>query len=185
MKAGDLYRVTQYSCESESHSVVSNSFWPHGLYSPWNSPGWNTAVGSLSLLKGIFPTQGLNPGIPHCRWILYQLSHKESPRILEWVAYPFSSRSSQSRDWTRVSCISGRFFANWAIRGYKYSSKELINNPLFPSSNSLNLWMWSELENKGLGRCSQGSQGELILDLGWAWRPNIGVCVHERQRFET
>ena len=42
--------------------------------SPWNSPGQNTRVGSLSLLQRIFPTQGLNPGLPHCRWILYQLS---------------------------------------------------------------------------------------------------------------
>ena len=76
--------------ESESHSVVSDSLQPHGPYSPWNSPGQNTGVGSLSLLQGIFPTQGLNLGLPHCRGILYQLSHKGSPRILEWVAYPFS-----------------------------------------------------------------------------------------------
>ena len=48
--------------ESESHSVVSYSFRPYGLYSPWNSPGWNTGVGSLSLLQGDFPTQGSNPG---------------------------------------------------------------------------------------------------------------------------
>ena len=68
--------------ESESRSVVSNSLRPHGLYSPWNSPGRNIGVGSLSLLQGIFPTQGSNPGIPHCRWILYQLSHKGSPRVL-------------------------------------------------------------------------------------------------------
>ena len=46
-------------------------------------------MGSLSLLQGIFPTQGSNPGLPHCRWILYQLCHNGSPRILEWVAYPF------------------------------------------------------------------------------------------------
>ena len=65
--------------ESESCSVMSNSLWPHGLYSPWNSPGQNTGVGSLSLLQGIFPTQGSNPGLPHCRRILYQLSHKGSP----------------------------------------------------------------------------------------------------------
>ena len=58
--------------------------------SPWNSPGWNTGVGSCSLFQGIFPTQGSNPGLPHRRWILYQLSHQGSPRILEWVAYPFS-----------------------------------------------------------------------------------------------
>ena len=76
---------------SESCSVVSNSLRPHGLYSPWNSPGQNTGVGSLSLLQGSFPTQGLNPGLTHCRHILYQVSHKASPRIPEWVAFPFSS----------------------------------------------------------------------------------------------
>ena len=53
--------------ESESDSAVSNPLWPHGLYSPWNSSGQNTGVGSLSLLQGIFPTQGSNPGLPHCR----------------------------------------------------------------------------------------------------------------------
>ena len=71
------------------------TLWRHGLYSPWNFPGQNTGVGNLFLLQGIFPTQGLNPGILHCRRILYQLNHKGSPRILEWVAYPFSSGSSQ------------------------------------------------------------------------------------------
>ena len=59
---------------SESCSVLSDSLQPHGLHSAWNSPGQNTGVGSLSLLQGIFPTQGLNPGPPHCRRILYQLS---------------------------------------------------------------------------------------------------------------
>ena len=65
--------------ESESCSVMSNSLWPHGLYNPWNSPGQNTGVGSHSLLKGIFLTQGSNSGLPHCRWILYHLSHQGSP----------------------------------------------------------------------------------------------------------
>ena len=54
---------------SESRSIVSDSLQPHGLYSPWDSPGQNTGVGSLSLLQGIFPTQGSNPGLPHCRRI--------------------------------------------------------------------------------------------------------------------
>ena len=67
---------------SESRSVVSDSLWPHGLSSPWNSPGQNTGLGSLSLLQGIFPTQGSNPGLPHCRRILYPLSHKGSPSVL-------------------------------------------------------------------------------------------------------
>ena len=81
---------TKVKNESESHSVVSDSLQPHGLYNPWNSPGQNTGVRGLSLLQRIFPTQGSNPGLPHCRWILYQLSHKGSPGILERVAYPFS-----------------------------------------------------------------------------------------------
>ena len=86
------------------------------LYSPWDSLGLNTEVGSLSLLQGIFPNQGLNPGLQNCRQILYQLSHKGSPRILEWVAYRFSSGSSRPRDRTGVSWIAGIFFTNWAIR---------------------------------------------------------------------
>ena len=57
-------------------------------HSPWNSPGQNMGEGSLLLLQGIFPTQESNPGLPHCRKILCQLSHQRSPRILEWVAYP-------------------------------------------------------------------------------------------------
>ena len=65
----------------------------HALFDVGNSPGQNTGVGSLSLLQGIFPIQGSNPGLLHCRRILYQLSHKQSPRILECV-YPYSSGSS-------------------------------------------------------------------------------------------
>ena len=84
-------------------------------WTPWNSPGQNIGVGSLSLLQGIFPTQGSNPDPSHYRQILYLLSHSRSPRILEWVAYPFSSVSSWPRNQTRVSCIEGRFFTNWVI----------------------------------------------------------------------
>ena len=62
--------IAQREClvvfEGESHSVVFDSLPPHGLYSPWNSPGQNTGVGGHSLLQGIFPTQGLNLALPHC-----------------------------------------------------------------------------------------------------------------------
>ena len=51
------------------------------IYSTWNSPGQNTGVSSLSLLQGILPTWGSNTGLPHCRWILYQLSHKENSKV--------------------------------------------------------------------------------------------------------
>ena len=66
--------------ESVNCPIMSSSFQPHGLQPtslcPWNSPGKNTRVGGHSLLQRIFPTQGLNLSLPHCRWILYQLSHK-------------------------------------------------------------------------------------------------------------
>ena len=100
----------------EGRSVSCDSLQPHELRSPWNYPAQNTRVGMCSLLQLIFPTQGLNPGLLHCGRVLYQLSHQGSPRILEWVAYPFSSGSSQCRNWTEVSCIAGGFFTNWAIR---------------------------------------------------------------------
>ena len=68
---------------SESHSVVSNSLWPYGLYSPWNSLGQNARVGSLSLLQGIFPIQGSNPDLLHCQWILCQLSYHGRPHQMQ------------------------------------------------------------------------------------------------------
>ena len=141
---------------------------PHGLCSPWNSLGQNTGEDSLSLLQGIFPNQGLNPGLPHCRWILYQLSHKGSP--LEWVAYAFSSRYSQPRNRTRVSCIAGRFFTSWAHKGsprilewvaYPFSSRysqprnrtgvSCIVGVFFTNwtirGYCLILWHWSKLQS--------------------------------------
>ena len=75
--------------ESESHSVVTDSLQPHGLYGPWNFPGQNTGVGSFSLLQGIFPTQGLNPGFTHCGQILYQLSIREAQE--HWNGWPIPS----------------------------------------------------------------------------------------------
>ena len=100
-------------------------------YSPWNSPGQNTGMGSLSFLQGIFPTRGLNPGLTHCRKILYQLSHKGRPKILEWVAYPFCSRSSWPRNWTRVSCTAGGFFSNWATSSIQFSHS-VVSDSLQP-----------------------------------------------------
>ena len=64
--------------ENESPSAVSDSLRPHGLYSPRNSSGQNTQVASPSFLQGIFPTQGLNPGVLHCSQILYQLATREA-----------------------------------------------------------------------------------------------------------
>ena len=83
-------QISTHTCqtesESESCSVMSNFLRPHG-YSPCTSLGQNTVVGSLSLQQGIFPTQGSNPGLPHCRWILYQPSHKGSPSCRQTHVY--------------------------------------------------------------------------------------------------
>ena len=127
--------------ESESGLVVSDYLWP----SPWDSPGQNTGVGSISLLQGIFPTQGLNPRPPNYRQTLYQLSHKEKKsevaqsyptlcdlmdyslsgssihgifqtRILDWVAISFSRGYSWPRNRTQVSSTAGRCFTIWATR---------------------------------------------------------------------
>ena len=76
----------------------------------------NTGVGCHALLWVIFPTQGSNPGIPHCRQNVYHLSHQGSPELLEWVTYPFSRGSSLPRNQTGVSCIAGGFFTSSAIR---------------------------------------------------------------------
>ena len=78
---------------------------PTWIYSPRNSPGRNTAVGSLSLLQGIFPIQGLNPGLPHCRRILYQLSHQEA--LVEWNGILFQWNTIQSlKEWSTDTCYS-------------------------------------------------------------------------------
>ena len=112
--------------ESRNHVCL---FATHGLYSPWNFLVQNTGVGSLSLLQGIFSTQGSNPGLPHCRRIVYQLNCKGSQRILEWVAYPFSSRSFWPRNQTGISCIVGGFFAHWTIgEATRESGQESIHS---------------------------------------------------------
>ena len=71
---------------------MSDSLWPHGLYSSWNSLGQNSVLGSLSLLQELFPTQRLNPGLPHCRWILPVESEGKpkntgvgSLSLLQWI----------------------------------------------------------------------------------------------------
>ena len=87
-----------------------------GSYVHGGSPGKSTGVGCHALLWRIFPTQGSNLGLPHCRQILHLLSHQGSPWILGWVAYLFSRGSSRPRNWTGVSCIVSGFFTSWATR---------------------------------------------------------------------
>ena len=92
--------------ESESCSLVSDSLWNIQSVEFSRPEYWSGLP---------FPSPGdvPNPGIEP-KWILYQLSHQGSPRILEWVAYLFSSGYSRPRNWTEVSCITGGFFTSWA-----------------------------------------------------------------------
>ena len=100
-KALPLYDIFLWLSDSEvKAALVSSSLRPHGLYSPWNSPGQNTGVGSLSLLQGIFPTQGSNPGLLHCRHSVYQLSHQGSPQWLYLAGNPTNSTLLSAEDLT-------------------------------------------------------------------------------------
>ena len=85
---------------------------PSGSSDHGESPSKNTGVNCHALLQRIFPTQGLNPGLRHCRQILYHLNHQGNPRILEWVAYPFSRGSSCPRNRTGISCIASGSFTS-------------------------------------------------------------------------
>ena len=84
LKMEGFQEDTTAESENESHSVVSDSFRPHGPYSPWNYLGQNTGVGSHSLFQGIFPTQGWDPCLLHWQAGSLPLSHQGSP-ILEVI----------------------------------------------------------------------------------------------------
>ena len=84
---------------------MSDSLRPPGLYSPWNSPGQDTGVGSLSLLQGLFPTQGSNPGLPHCREILYQLSYQGSPEKVKEAYNLITIKSKKDLKMSKILAI--------------------------------------------------------------------------------
>ena len=121
MKCGVQFLVS----ETVSHSVVSNSLQPHvlqptRLLCPWDSPGKNPKVGSLSLLQRLFPTQESNPGLLHCREILYHLSHQGSPRHEE--------KSNIGKDQT---------VSEYFICILEQSSRRFIERQKYPSSGNL------------------------------------------------
>ena len=160
--------------ESDVCSVMPDSSRPCGLNSPWSSPGQSTGVGTLSLLQKIFPTQGSNSGLPQCRQILYQLNHKGSPRILEWVAYPFSSGSSRLRSQTGISCIAGRFFTNWATRE---AHSQVVSPNTKLSWGEKGLYLTSGIPTPGV------STEKMSPHSVWFWKskgiPTRRVCIAE------
>ena len=151
--------IVKWKLLSHVRLFATHGLEPTRLFCPWNSPGKNTGMGSLSFLQGIFPTQGSNLGLPQCRWILYHLSHQGSLRMLGWVAYHFSRGSSWPRNWPGVSWITGRLFTNWATREAQSHKYYCSFNDFFPAR----IWAW--LVNS---RCSNLMIFSLLgSELGW------------------
>ena len=98
-------------------SFCQMEIWLHSPHSPYQ----------LQMGSRIRSVLIQTPTVQHCRHILYHLSHQGSPRILGWVAYPFSSRSSWPRNQTGVSCFAGRFFTSWAIREAPLTMQVWVN----------------------------------------------------------
>ena len=110
-----------------------------------DAPGKNTGVGCHALLQRLFPSQGLNPGLPDYGQILYCLSQQGSPRILEWVAYPFSRGSYQPRNRTGVFRIAGGFFISWATREALFVTTSVLFSTLWTFHMlSINHLLWKK-----------------------------------------
>ena len=105
------------SCSVVSDSVRPHELWPARLLCPWGFSRKESWTGLPCPPPVDFP----NPGLLHYRRILYHLSYQGSPRILEWVAYPLSRRTSQSRNRTGVSCSAGCLFTSWATQEAQYA----------------------------------------------------------------
>ena len=130
------WRLDEKWSGSESSSVMSDSLQPHGLYSPcMTNPAQNTGVGSLSLLQGIFPTQGSNPGLPALQVDSLPAEPQGKPKNTGVGSLSLLQRIflAQKSNWC-LSCIAGRFFTNWAIResniGYWWHVKYLLQHGL-------------------------------------------------------
>ena len=138
---------------------MSDSLWPHG-YSPWNSLGQNTGVGSLSLLQGIFPAQGLNPGLPRCRRILYQLSHQGSTEVQRLSQ---KDLRSETEPWNKLSVHL--HFDSPAVPGEDVCPGSSSSSTVF----IFRTWGWTVFVNKR-GR-AQGHMVEEMCMMRWlAWR---------------
>ena len=100
------------------------TLWPHGLYSPWNSPGQNTGVGSCYLLQGIFPTQGSKPSLLHCRWFFISWAMRGA-----WKA----TLVSTNRWWCVYVCVYIYLHTKWNISHKK--------NEILPFVTTWSTWM--------------------------------------------
>ena len=139
-----------YTCESKNHSVMSDSLRPHGLYSPWNSPGQNTRVGSLSLLQWIFLTQGSNRGLLYCRRILYQPSHQGSPHIYKSPANCVAHKPAVWTGSNRTACLCSMQGWGWGRGSLYYTTHSHGSQAgLLPAGSSATCGQWPWLLSPG------------------------------------
>ena len=112
--------------------------------SPWNSSGQNIGLATFPFSRGSSQPRDWTQASHTAGGFFYQLSHKGSPRILEWVAYPFCRGYSQARNWTGASCIAGRFFTRWAIREvHRRKRSHYMASP--EALSSVNPWCESDI----------------------------------------
>ena len=133
-----------------SRSVVPNSLWPHQpqharLLCPWGVSRQECWSGLPCPPPGDLPNPEIKPGLLLCRLILYWLNHQGSPRIWEWVACPFSRGYSWPRNWTRVSCITRRFFTTWATREAHWKLNKPKTIPIC-SGHKVTSYNWEKKE---------------------------------------
>ena len=149
---------------------MADSLWLHGLYSPCNSPGQNTGVSSLSLLQGIFPTQGSNPDLSHCGWILYQLSYQGSPSpstvlpkitnlihelLSEWLGYNQKLKPSSNNEDIRVTVMQILQIVQLWSHSYRWLWGLLLNVIALPKEANIYKEEWK------FAVCWVGEKGEI------------------------
>ena len=159
---------------------MSDCLWPHGVYSPWNSPGQYTRVGGLSLLQGIFPTQGWNPGLLHCKWILYQLSQcwpKKLHNVRGENYVLFGGKMSSSvqetapqialRDCSKEAVREGQYIKFWwrrsSMQSSAYFTKGFLLGTYITMKEVTNFSIYEEMQ--GLGSSPPW------IPLRGCWRP--------------
>ena len=159
-------------CESESRSVVSDSLRPHGLYSPWISLGQNTGVGNLSLLQGIFPTQGSNLGLPQSGQILYKLKEGWVPKKWCFQTVVLKKTLESPLDCKEINPVNPKgnqawIFIHWKDWCWSWSSNTLATC-CKEQTHYKRPWCWEKLKARGK-QSDRRWDGWMASLAQWTW----------------
>ena len=157
---------------------LTQGLWLPRFLCPWDSPGKNTGVGCQALLQGIFPTQGSNPGLLHCRWILYHLSHQGSPtwNRMTHVPHPQSPQGTDSLE-NKTQKVNNCSLAKLVLSGC----------PRLTINSEARLSQYSQRKSKALGAQAKqldrpGFDFQTPNLKEWAKQSNLFehlMCTHE------